>query len=158
MASTKTRAPRPKQIEIDVSALVAQWQQWAQMKKPGFEWDASDYSKTSRSVTPDVEGLIAYAAPLRCLIEMAPTGFPTQTSLRQVFTKLQADFKIFGSLSPKQEFPTIADITDKWKIMCKHVHDMKMKQKASGKTTRSRPKTWASQLPCWCFHCWSGRS
>ena len=122
-----TRYPRPRNVAIDGSALFANWEQWAKMKNPGFEWDGSDYAKASRCTTADVQGLSLYMKPLEQLLKLAPTGFPTHASLRTVFEKLQNTYKILGALTPKQEWPAIADATDKWRVMCKDCYELKKK-------------------------------
>ena len=125
--SPASRCPRPKNVNIDGASLFVAWEPWAKIKDPGFEWDGSDYAKACRSLAPDSGGLVLYMEPLKVLLKLAPTGFPTHASLRQVFEKLHNKYRILGQITPKQEWPAIADATDKWRVMCKDIYELKKK-------------------------------
>eukprot|EP00959_Pyramimonas_sp_CCMP1952_P430391 9014390-Pyramimonas_sp.AAC.1 len=93
------RAPRPYTSHFDAGALAVAWGPLANMKKPGFEWDCSDYEKLSRSATPSVESLAKFAPALTHLLDLAPAGIPEMSAPRIALATLHAECKTFGPLA-----------------------------------------------------------
>ena len=127
----KPRLPRPKQYKVDETALFSQWGVLANLKKTGFEWDGSDYTKASRALSQDESGLVTYHEPLVPLLKQAPSGFPTFHSVRQVLHMLHTKYNILGDIPEKQEFSYVSDAADKWRIMCKDVYEQKKRSRIS---------------------------
>ena len=119
----KPRRPRPDTCSFKPGHLVKQWDDLASRRKPGFEWDGSSYG-ASRGGIPDRDGLVMHAAPLRELLAIAPTGFPSHPSL--VATLTQLDEKYQGLLNTTKRFHEKAASlgADQWRIMCKHVYEL----------------------------------
>eukprot|EP00959_Pyramimonas_sp_CCMP1952_P049479 1033760-Pyramimonas_sp.AAC.1 len=123
MASS--RSPRPLTSNFSEAQLKQQWSGLAKLKKPGFSWDASSYQVSTRTEKPDLESLENHARAARPLIELAPTGFPSIVNLRNVFVQLHKEYNIFDSIDDRHVWKTATDASDKWRIVCKHVYNLK---------------------------------
>ena len=121
----KQRLPRPRQYKVDEAALYDAWKPFANQKDPGFHWDGSDYSRTSRALGGEDNGLLVYADLLVPLLQQAPSAFPTYHSMRQVLQKLHSDHSIFGDVPAKHEFAHVSDATEKYRNMCKDLYEIK---------------------------------
>jgi len=126
------RAPRPKVIQVEEVALAARWRPLAQLKVIPFAWDGSMYAKPCRNQGVDREGLVAHSTALQPLLEFAPPGFPSHSSLKNVFLELNKDFKILDC-PEKFAHKCAASAADIWRIMCKDVYDL-----AKGKSKNNK--------------------
>jgi hypothetical protein len=113
---TKARAARPKTCIFKHDVLMAGWEPWLNLRKPGFEWDGSSYTKGD-------EGLALYAGPLKALLVLAPTGFPTHASLKKPFLEWNQTCGLFGCTA-KNADSVISEAADRWRAMCKDVYGM----------------------------------
>ena len=104
-------------------SLKDDWHEYLSLRQPGFDWTGADYSRPDRNQAPDRAGLQLYTGPLQKLLAHAPEGFPTHSSLRDVFIKCDEDWKIFGGNS-KNRFQAARDASAVWRKMCKDVHDI----------------------------------
>ena len=87
----------------------------ASRRKVPFAWDGSLYSKPHRGMGVDVPGLVLHVSALTHIIRHAPTGYPSQQHLRQVFDKLHEEHGVLGSN------PNTDAVADRWRIMCKDI-------------------------------------
>ena len=131
------RAPGPKTVHFQPLELATSWRAFAQLRTPGFEFDGSGYGKPVRSLSGDLTGLVAYSAPLKCLLGVAPTGFPSQASVRDSLLLLQKDHNIF-QCQPHMEEKRADEAADIWRVMCKDLYNIKKKQ-PTGKHTEKQP-------------------
>ena len=81
--------------KIDVEALASVLAAVANLRDPGFSWDGSDYSRPSRSQAADRGGLALYAPVLKTMLRHAPSGFPCQMRMTDLFVLLQQRRQLF---------------------------------------------------------------
>ena len=98
---------RPPSVVVSPTALLEEWKELLDKRFPCFKWDGSDYQRPSRNQAVDKPGLEVYLKPLRVLLKHAPTGFPTQTSLRETFELCDTKY---GILSNNEAGRQTADI------------------------------------------------
>ena len=110
------RAPRPKTVRVPPDVLFDRWEPFAKLRDAGFEWDGSTYGKPSRALSSDESGLIRHAGALRELLQLAPTGFPAQSSVRDALLKLHASYKVF-SCDERMAYRQANDAANVWRIM-----------------------------------------
>eukprot|EP00974_Lingulodinium_polyedra_P098660 9562551-Lingulodinium_polyedra.AAC.1 len=119
------RSPRPLTVSFAARELTEQWSSLAAMKSPGFFWDGSGYAAKSRSQAADRVGLERHAAALEPLLRMAPTGFPAIGSVRAALMELHKAWTVFPDVLDKHLWKASAEAADNWRIMCKHVYNLK---------------------------------
>ena len=116
---------RPPAVVVSLADVVASWSEWLRLKNPGFTWDASSYARPSRNQSADLPGLREFALPLAALLKHARTGFPTHSSLRDVFVKCDEEFNIFESCkNARGRQDTASKAADIWRKMCRDVYSM----------------------------------
>eukprot|EP00959_Pyramimonas_sp_CCMP1952_P203617 4257807-Pyramimonas_sp.AAC.1 len=92
-----SRAARPQYLEVDGEKLLADWAPFLTLRDPGFAWTGSDYSRSGGNQSIDKAGLMKYKQVLAPLLRAAPSGFPTQGSLRAVFVVADARYGVLGT-------------------------------------------------------------
>eukprot|EP00959_Pyramimonas_sp_CCMP1952_P256849 5366134-Pyramimonas_sp.AAC.1 len=118
-------AKRPSTVHFDPSGLAKKLEhlaQWTQ-RSLGFVWDGSDYPQ-GRGRPADLHSLDAHASVLSVLLDVAPTGFPSQPDLRTMFMKLHEDHGVFPDLSERHLYKRATEASENWRIMMRHVYDM----------------------------------
>ncbi|CAK0840366.1 unnamed protein product [Prorocentrum cordatum] len=125
MRARGTRAPRPVTSYFDQSALAEKLQPLAKLKERvlGFCWDGSDYL-AGRGKAADVQGLKKHAKVLDILLDFAPSGFPSQPTLRATFRYLHAHSTIFENLDERHAFKRTTEAADNWRVMMRHIYDL----------------------------------
>eukprot|EP00969_Alexandrium_andersonii_P042616 1870046-Alexandrium_andersonii.AAC.1 len=88
---------RPPSVVVQPAEVLEVWGQWLEKRRPGFAWDGSDYQRPSRNQSVDKESLEKYKGPLARLLQLAPSGFPTHSSLRDAFVLADETHDIFDS-------------------------------------------------------------
>jgi hypothetical protein len=129
MAETpaKKRRRRPSTINFKAEELVKSWEEWTNLRDPGFHWDGSGYGKSCRSSGCDQEGINMYEKPLKVLLKLAPSAFPSHPDLRRTFVILNQRFHVL-QVSQRQEEKAASEAADKWRIMCKDVYNASKKK------------------------------
>lgn len=119
----RARRPRPGTSTFNPDELAQLWDDLAGRRDPGFQWDGSSYG-VSRGAAPDRDGLLRHLAPLRSLLTLAPSGFPSHPNLATALMRL--DEKHSGLLRTSTRFTERAASlgADQWKVMCKHVYEL----------------------------------
>ena len=125
-ASRSGRSPRPPVVHVDCDALLHEWFFLAKLKDPGFEWDGTLYSKPSRALGSDQGSLMKHAAALKPLLQLAPSGFPSQSSLRLVFYRMEEEHQVFGANVVLNR--VVEEACDLWRIMCRDIYNLKKNQ------------------------------
>ena len=90
LGKPRLRAPRPKVIHFSEEALLEQWKPLAELRSLQFSGDGSMYTKACRNQGVDREGLILHAPAWKPLLQLAPSGFPSKTTLTNVFAVVGA--------------------------------------------------------------------
>ena len=121
------------------TALAVKWDELAGQRRPGFEWDGTSYMACGRSLAPDMASLLAHKDALKPLIECAPTAFPSHPNLKAVLLGMHRRQKIFGETSKVER--TCAEGADRWRIMCRHLYDIKKSGAEAIETRQNRLKT-----------------
>ncbi len=118
--------PRAKSVVVDPEDLATRWEAVLSLRQPGFDWSGKDYGRLDRGQRADVAGLVRHEAALSILLQEAPTGFPTHTSLRDTFVVCDAKWGIFGKHGcDKGRYQAARDASDAWRKMCKDIYDYK---------------------------------
>ena len=121
------RRPRPPTIAVDGDALFAEWSEVAKLRKAPWSWDGASYPK-KRSQGPCRESLRMHAPALIPLAKLAPSGYPTQTSVRDVLVRLDAAFGVLECPVASQ-YAVAGEAADAWRLMLKHVCDLRRGKK-----------------------------
>ena len=110
--------PRPKTTRFNVCDLVEKWTPALQLRDPGFSWDGSAYG---RGRTVNLDGLAQYKVPLRALLTIATTGFPSHSDMRATFIYLQPKY---GLLCHSKHVNARAcdEAAEAWRAMCRDVY------------------------------------
>ena len=127
----KKRRKRPTTTNFKAAELVESWKERTNLRDPGFQWDGSGYGKPSRSSGIDEESISTYAKPLKVLLTLAPTGFPSHPDLRRAFVILNQRFNAL-QVSQRQEEKAASEAADKWRIMCRDVYNATKKKNKEG--------------------------
>lgn len=114
---------RPASIVLCPADVVEAWQPFLDKRQPGFKWDGSEYNRPSRNQSVDKEGLEIYMPPLLVLLGLAPTGFPTHSSLRDSFLQVDEKYGILDTSQPR--FHSAGKVADIWRKMCADIYQMK---------------------------------
>ena len=114
---------RPASVVLKPCDVVSELKGLLEKRLPGFQWDGSDYQRPHRNQAADKDGLLLYLEPLQKLLKLAPTGFPTHTSLRESFELCDEKFKIFDDKSHGRH-TTAARAADVWRKMCADIYQM----------------------------------
>ncbi len=101
VAVARARRPRPGTSTFKPEQLAELWDDLAGRRDPGFQWDGSSYGATRGSL-PDREGLLRHVAPLRSLLSLAPSGFPSHPNVLSALLLL--DEKYAGLLRCSTRF------------------------------------------------------
>ena len=125
--SLKTRRKRPMESQFDPVTLAGKWDELAKLRHPGFVWDGSGYGST-RTQALDEDTMEKYEAPLRILLELAPSGFPAHKCLVDAFEKLHDRH---GILVCDSRFAnrTATLASENWRVMTKHIYNAAMVEK-----------------------------
>ena len=99
------------------------WQPLMIIRRLAFSWDGSLYGRPARGSSPDKAGLVSHSPALRGLLEAAPSGFPSQASLRNVFLLADSKFQILG-IDEKWRFKECNNAADLWRKMCADVYNL----------------------------------
>ncbi|CAK0904868.1 unnamed protein product [Prorocentrum cordatum] len=92
-------------------------------REAGFAWTGSDYSRSGGNQSIDKAGLMKYKQVLAPLLRAAPSGFPTQGSLRAVFVVADARYGVLGT-NEKGRFNASNTATAIFRKMCKDVYNL----------------------------------
>jgi hypothetical protein len=115
---------RPTSVVVKPTEVLAALTPFLDKRQPGFKWDGSDYQRPSRNQSADKDGLDLYSEPLRSILTLAPSGFPTHASLREAFELCDEKFKIFDDEKGHGRHTTAARAADVWRKMCGDVYQM----------------------------------
>ena len=120
-AAVSPRAKRPATVHVREADLEAQWKPFLQLRHAGFAWDGSDYQRPTRSARADLDGLMTYMEPLIKLLSLAPTGFPSLSSLRAAFISLDVKYNLFGT-DDRLRMKAASMSADVWRVMCRDTY------------------------------------
>lgn len=130
---TSARRPRPLTATFDADSLLLNWRTLARLRDPGFSWLGDSYQSTHRGA-PDEASLAEHAEPLKHLLLLASSGFPSHPVLVQVLLDLNEQYKILNVADIfARRTATLA--AEGWRTMCKHCYQLKasLKQKQKHK-------------------------
>ena len=116
-------ASRPLYKVVDGHQLMEAWSPWLKLRQPGWAWGGSEYRRPHRNQAADVGGLELYKRPLLKLLELAPSGFPTHTSMREALLLCDDRFAILA-LADSSRLERAAVAADVWRKMAKDVYNM----------------------------------
>ena len=127
-SAARSRRPRPKESQFVSTTLADKWDATAVLKDPGFAWDGTGYG-SSRNQAIDETSMLPYAKALQTLLEVAPSGFPAQKSLKDTFEEMD---KRHGILCCDARFVQRAAslASDAWRVMTKHLYNAAQAEKA----------------------------
>ena len=103
------------------------------MRDPGFIWDGSGYAASKRHPL-DEETMGAYEAPLKILLELAPTGFPRWKSLVQTFETLHSRHGVLGC-DPRFVKRSAVLAAESWRVMTKHLYNTALAERTLNKSS-----------------------
>lgn len=109
---------------VDPKEVARVWKPYLEKKNPGFAWDGSDYERPSRNQSADKEGLLQYRKPLQDLLGLAPTGFPTHSSMRESFELTDSQYDILPKSAVGRRH-TAGKAADVWRKMCADLYRMR---------------------------------
>ena len=118
-----SRAPRPSYQEVDKEQLLEAWKPLLELREPGFKWTGDDYNRSGRNQSVDKPGLLRYEKALVPLLMAAPSGFPTQSSLRDVFIVADSRHSILVQDARGRHFHA-NNAADIFRKMCKDVYNL----------------------------------
>ena len=121
----RPRAARPKTIHVSASELVSAWAPIAQARSKLCSWDGAFYSKPSRNLGPDHSGIENHHRPLKALLALAPSGFPSLVSVRSALLRLNEEFGVLGVGKAADPFGAADAAANVWRIMCSDLYSMK---------------------------------
>ena len=110
---------------FDVESLKEAWKPLAELRRPGFSWDGASYLGVRKGLS-ERRGLMLHAVPLKSLLQHCPHGFPSQSQLEATLLNLEEECR--GILNCEQRFTprTAHRGADMWRVMCKHIYDLKI--------------------------------
>ena len=121
------RRKRPAESHFVGKTLADKWDGLASRRTVSFAWDGSGYMST-RTQNIDEMTMLPYAEPLKALLEVAPSGFPSHKCLMETFEELHTRYEV---LSCDKRFvlraATLA--AENWKIMTKHLYNVALLDK-----------------------------
>ena len=121
------RHKRPAESHFVGKTLADKWDGLASRRKVSFAWDGSGYMST-RTQNIDEMTMLPYAEPLKALLEVAPSGFPSHKCLMEAFEELHTRYEV---LSCDKRFvlraATLA--AENWKIMTEHLYNVALLDK-----------------------------
>ena len=98
------------------------------MKNPGFCWDGDMYPNRKRGLKANIEALQLHSAPLRILLELAPSGYCSHLCLRLTPEVLHRRHTIW----PAADHNTSNTATDQFRIMMKDIAELRKSQLKTG--------------------------
>ena len=110
-------------IVPSAAALLAELLQLASLRKPGFDWDLSAYSKTRRSQGPCRDGLQTYKPLLKVLLKFCPHCKPGHVMLRECWKSMVGQYPDIKT-SKESVSSWASSCADTSRMMLKHVHDV----------------------------------
>jgi hypothetical protein len=119
--------------QFDPETLADKWDGLAKLRHPGFVWDGSGYGST-RTQSLDEDTMEKYEAPLKILLELAPSGFPAHKCLVDAFEKLHDRHGILVCDS-RYVNRTATLAAENWRVMTKHIYNAAMVQKVLKKVS-----------------------
>ena len=126
-AAKPPRRKRPVESHFVGKTLADKWDALASLRTVNFAWDGSGYM-SSRTQNIDEMTMLPYAEPLKALLEVAPSGFPSHKCLMETFEELHNRYEV---LSCDKRFvlraATLA--AENWKIMTKHLYNIALVDK-----------------------------
>ena len=85
---------RPTVIVVAPAEVMEALRWLLDKKSTKFKWDGTDYARPDRGQLPDTEGLLFHEEPLKILLKIAPSRFPSHASLRDAFMLCDQKFNI----------------------------------------------------------------
>ena len=120
------RRKRPTESHFVGKTLADKWDGLASRRKVSFAWDGSGYMST-RTQNIDEMTMLPYAEPLKALLEVAPSGFPSHKCLVDAFEELHNRYEVLNC--DKRFVLRAATLAaENWKIMTNHLYNVALNE------------------------------
>ena len=117
--------PRPTCYDVAPQELLDLWEPMLNLKNPGFDWGAKDYLKPKRSQSVDKPGLVKYKPALSMLLTLAPSGYVTQSSLRNVLMQADKTYNILSETIEVGRWKAADNAADIWRKMSGDIYQLR---------------------------------